>query len=34
MVVLGFVARRLYAEHVVLLFAIRETDGELSLLAG
>ena len=33
-VVLGFVARRLYAEHVVLLFAIREPDGELSPLAG
>ena len=33
-VVLGFVARRLYAEHVVLLFAIREPDGQLSTLAG
>ena len=33
-VVLGFVARRLYAEHVVLLFAIREPDGQLSPLAG
>ena len=33
-VLLGFVARRLYAEHVVLLFAIREPDGQLSTLAG
>ena len=28
-VVLGFVARRLYAERVVLLFAVREPAGEL-----
>ena len=33
-VVLGFVARRLYAERVVLLFAVREPVGELSALAG
>jgi hypothetical protein len=33
-VVLGFVARRLYAERVVLLFAVREPAGELSALAG
>ena len=33
-VVLGFVARRLYAEDVVLLFAVREPDGQLSPLAG
>ena len=33
-VVLGFVARRLYAERVVLLFAVREPDGELPALAG
>jgi len=33
-VVLGFVARRLYAERVVLLFAVRVPDGELSALAG
>jgi len=33
-VVLGFVARRLYAERVVLLFAVREPSGELSALAG
>jgi DNA-binding CsgD family transcriptional regulator len=33
-VVLGFVARRLYAERVVLLFAVREPAGELAALAG
>ena len=33
-VVLGFVARRLYAERVVLLFAVREPAGELPALAG
>ncbi len=33
-VVLGFVARRLYAERVVLLFAVRVPDGELAALAG
>ena len=33
-VVLGFVARRLYAERVVLLFAVREPAGQLSALAG
>ncbi len=33
-VVLGFVARRLYAERVVLLFAVREPAGEVSALAG
>ena len=33
-VVLGFVARRLYAEQVVLLFAVREPAGELPSLAG
>ncbi len=33
-VVLGFVARRLYAERVVLLFAVREPAGELPPLAG
>ena len=33
-VVLGFVARRLYAERVVLVFAVREPAGELSVLAG
>ena len=33
-VVLGFVARRLYAERVVLLFAVREPAGELPTLAG
>ena len=33
-VVLGFVARRLYAERVVLLFAVRDPAGELSALAG
>ena len=32
--VLGFVARRLYAERVVLLLAAREPAGELSALAG
>jgi len=32
--VLGFVARRLYAERVVLLFAVREPDGQLPALAG
>ena len=34
MVVLGFVARRLYAERVVLLFAVREPAGQLPSLAG
>lgn len=34
MVVLGFVARRLYAERVVLLLAVREPSGELSATAG
>jgi len=33
-VVLGFVARRLYAEQVVLLFAVREPAGQLPALAG
>ena len=33
-VVLGFVARRLYAERVVLLFAVRQPAGELPALAG
>ena len=33
-VVLGFVARRLYAERVVLVFAVREPAGELPALAG
>jgi DNA-binding CsgD family transcriptional regulator len=33
-VVLGFVARRLYAERVVLLFAVREPAGQVSALAG
>ena len=33
-VVLGFVARRLYAERVVLLFAVRVPDLEQSALAG
>ena len=33
-VVLGFVARRLYAERVVLLFAVRDPAGELPALAG
>ena len=33
-VVLGFVARRLYAERVVLLFAVREPAGQLPALAG
>ena len=33
-VVLGFVARRLYAERVVLLFAVREPAGEVPALAG
>ena len=32
--VLGFVARRVYAERVVLLLAVREPAGELSALAG
>ena len=32
--VLGFVARRLYAEQVVLLFAVREPADPLSALAG
>src|SRR5208283_4368124 len=33
-VVLGFAARRLYAERVVLLFAVREPAGQLPALAG
>ena len=33
-VVLGFVARRLYAERVVLLFAVREPAGQVPALAG
>ena len=33
-VVLGFVARRLYAERVVLLFAVREPTDQLSALVG
>ncbi|HTQ91608.1 MAG TPA: LuxR C-terminal-related transcriptional regulator, partial [Streptosporangiaceae bacterium] len=33
-VVLGFVARRLYAERVVLLFAVREPAGQVSALVG
>jgi len=33
-VVLGFVARRLYAERVVLLFAVREPAGPVPALAG
>ncbi len=33
-VVLGFVARRLLAEQVVLLFAVREPVGQVSALAG
>ncbi len=33
-VALGFVARRLYAERVVLLLAVREPDGRLPALAG
>ena len=33
-VVLGFVARRLYAERVVLLFAAREPAGQVSALVG
>ena len=33
-VVLGFVARRLLAERVVLLFAVREPAGDVSALAG
>ena len=33
-VVLGFVARRLYAEQVVLLFAVREPAAEVPALAG
>jgi len=33
-VVLGFVVRRLYAERVALLFAVREPAGQLSVLAG
>lgn len=32
--VLGFVARRLHADRVVLLFAVREPAGQLSALAG
>ena len=32
--VLGFAARRLYAEQVVLLFAVREPAGQVSTLAG
>ncbi len=32
--VLGFVARRLYAERVLLLFAVREPASQLSSLAG
>ena len=32
-VALGFVARRLYAERVVLLLAVREPDGQLPALA-
>jgi hypothetical protein len=32
--VLGFVARRLYAKQVVLLFAVRVPDGDLPTLAG
>ena len=34
LVVLGFVARRLYAERVVLLLAVREPGGQLPELAG
>jgi DNA-binding CsgD family transcriptional regulator len=33
-VALGFVARRLYAERVVLLLAVREPDDQLPVLAG
>jgi DNA-binding CsgD family transcriptional regulator len=33
-VVLGFVARRLYADRVVLLFAVRESAGQPAALAG
>ena len=33
-VALGFVARRLYAERVVLLFAVREPTDQLSALVG
>ena len=33
-VVLGFVARRLYAEQVALLFAVREPEGQTRALAG
>ena len=33
-VVLAFVARRLYAERVVLLFAVREPNGQVAALAG
>jgi DNA-binding CsgD family transcriptional regulator len=33
-VVLGFVARRLYAERMVLLFAVRDPDSQLPALTG
>jgi DNA-binding CsgD family transcriptional regulator len=33
-VVLGFVARRLYAERMALLFAVRDPDGQLPSLTG
>ena len=32
--VLGFVARRLYAERVVLVFAVRRPAGQVPALAG